>query len=368
MPTLPQTLKKYSNYRTALSGKWHLGYAKASMTPTGKGFDEFVGCLSWGTEYFSKQMRVSPWSKPYIDWTQSTTEGVISHKANPMHATELITREAQAMITRHAQYNSNLKARDRNANLTALFLFVSYTAPHSPLQPEQHHLGQCQHISHPWRRQYCALAVGFDEGVGKVTRTALTKLGTNTIIVITSDNGGSPWFGGLNDPFRGAKSTPYEGGIHVPAVLIDYSVVGEGNTVTFDHIFHVSDWMPTMLGLAKVNHQNYPEGMDGIDASSVLFPHRFEAQSSFQAREEFLVDIFHSNIVKFGDDMMAYRYKDFKLIIGHCSDSHWYNEDVKANLLNTSDNTLVSLFFEIIIRGLEMVFDAAKFDNFKLRM
>ena len=30
-------------------------------------------------------------------------------------------------------------------------------------------------------------------------------LGEDTVIVVTSDNGGASWFGGLNEPLRGGK-------------------------------------------------------------------------------------------------------------------------------------------------------------------
>ncbi len=45
-----------------------------------------------------------------------------------------------------------------------LFLYVAFTAAHSPLQPMPGHIEKCAHIPHLWRRQYCGLVVGMDEG------------------------------------------------------------------------------------------------------------------------------------------------------------------------------------------------------------
>src|SRR6185369_16214830 len=50
-PTLPSLLKA-AGYRTALAGKWHLGYPPA-FSPLRSGYDEFFGPMSGGVDYFS---------------------------------------------------------------------------------------------------------------------------------------------------------------------------------------------------------------------------------------------------------------------------------------------------------------------------
>lgn len=59
-----------------------------------------------------------------------------------------------------------------------------------------------------------------DEGVANVT-AALRETGQldNTIIVVTSDNGGLFFVGGFNYPLRGAKASAFEGGVRVPAAV-----------------------------------------------------------------------------------------------------------------------------------------------------
>ena len=54
-----------------------------------------------------------------------------------------------------------------------------------------------------YRRDYCNLVVGIDEGVGKVVKSLeKNKMLENTVIFYSSDNGGVPFAGAFNYPFR----------------------------------------------------------------------------------------------------------------------------------------------------------------------
>ena len=58
-------------------------------------------------------------------------------------------------------------------------------------------------FQHSYRRMYCNLVVGIDQGIGKVVESLeKNEMLENTIIMFSSDNGGVPFSGAMNYPFR----------------------------------------------------------------------------------------------------------------------------------------------------------------------
>ena len=269
------------------------------------------------------------------------------HYAEPRHATEAITSFAEGYIKQHAMKNAQGKRYASSHNIiisyvccdarcfivvtrneqSPLFLYVAYTAAHSPLQPLPRHVARCTHLPHGRRRDYCGMVVGLDEGLKNLTQSMQQHLGENTLLVVASDNGGAAYFGGMNAPLRGQKGTPFEGGVRVPAFIVDYTrdqkylglaaptfVAGLGadnadnvidldtmdttptgesvprNThshemedwhhkrlaanVSYSRVFpgmmHVSDWLPTLLTYAQVPAEKFPAKLDGLDFTKAL--------------------------------------------------------------------------------------------------
>ena len=89
-----------------------------------------------------------------------------------------------------------------------------------------------------------------DDTVGRVVE-ALKKVNQfeNTIFVFSSDNGGQVMFGSDNSPYRGRKYSLHEGGVRSPAF-----VTGPGipKAATYTKLFHIADWMPTLLDAVNV--------------------------------------------------------------------------------------------------------------------
>ena len=92
-----------------------------------------------------------------------------------------------------------------------------------------------------------------------------------TVIVFSSDNGGMPFGGGFNYPFRGSKGTYYDGGVRVPAFV--YGPKYFPKSFQHNHLFHIADFVPTLLSLVDKKAsikilEN--EGLDGIDQLPTL--------------------------------------------------------------------------------------------------
>jgi arylsulfatase A-like enzyme len=168
------------------------------------------------------------------------------------------------------------------------------------------------------------MVLGLDEGIQNVTEAAAEHLGDNTLIVVVSDNGGSTWFGGMNYPFRGSKTTPMEGGVRVPAFAYDLSpdkrYLGAGGRV-FQGMFHVSDWFPTLAGMAGLPiPAALRDAMDGMDMHVAL------KEGSEGPRTEFLVDMYYGSEGEFlypAEDLASYRMGKWKLIEGVVRDPNW---------------------------------------------
>ena len=117
------------------------------------------------------------------------------------------------------------------------------------------------------------MVVGLDQAINEIVRNAAQILGEDTVIVVSSDNGGSVWFGGMNAPFRSGKVTPFEGGVRVPSFAVDLSkdqrYLGKSGR-EFGLMMHISDWLPTFLAWSNSTQLLNNVEMDGMDQSKVV--------------------------------------------------------------------------------------------------
>ncbi|MBT2299311.1 sulfatase-like hydrolase/transferase [Variovorax paradoxus] len=253
--TLPSLLRE-AGYRTALIGKWHLGYPP-TFGPLRSGYEEFFGPMSGGVDYFThcdSSGRHDLWS----GGEDRQEEGYL---------TDLLSRRAVDYVARMANQDA------------PFFLSLHYTAPHWPWETRED-AAKAPAVKanlfdltggniHTYRRMIHHM----DEGIGWI-KAALEKHGVanDTLVVFTSDNGGERFSD--NWPLVGGKMDLTEGGIRVPWIAHWPALIRAGGE-SAQHCMTM-DWSATMLDAAGAKADaRYP--LDGVS----LLPVLRDAKSSF---------------------------------------------------------------------------------------
>jgi len=227
--TLPQLLKT-AGYHTAIVGKWHLGLESPNL-PNERGFDFFHGFLGDMMDDYYTHLRHG---NNYMRRNKEviTVEG---------HATDVFTDWSCEYI------------RDRAAKPEPFFLYLAYNAPHTPIQPREDWLKkvQARNPNFPERKaKYYALMEHMDDAIGKVLDVLEeTKIADNTLVVLSSDNGGSVGVGGNNGKLRDSKGSMYEGGLRVPTIVRWRQQIKPGTETAVDAM--TADLFPTFLEVAR---------------------------------------------------------------------------------------------------------------------
>ena len=237
--TLPAVLKQ-AGYRTALIGKWHLGY-DSTFHPMNYGFEEFRGFVGGNVDYHT---HVAGYGTKQLDWWKDRK---IENEQG--YSTELLTRYATGFIARNKD--------------TPFFLYLAHGAPHAPLQGRE-----------PSRKKspvetYKEMIGVLDESVGAVIeKLRAHHLESNTLVIFCSDNGpAAPRGFAANTNLRGKKGTLYEGGHRVPFIASWPGAIPPGTTS--DALLMTMDLLPTFASLAGARLPA-DRKMDGIDILPIL--------------------------------------------------------------------------------------------------
>jgi arylsulfatase A-like enzyme len=236
---LPELLGQ-CGYRSALIGKWHLGYDR-KFHPMNHGFDEFRGFIGGAVDYHS---HVATHGSKELDWWKN---GKIGNEAG--YATDLLTRYATEFIgvNRHGPF----------------FLYLAHAAPHEPLQGRQPHQGKSP------AKVYQEMIGILDESVGAVIQALRDHgLEKNTLVIFCSDNGPAPPQGfSANGVLKGRKGDMFEGGHRVPFIANWPGVIPGGRTS--GDVAMSMDLLPTFARLAGARIPQ-DHTIDGIDLMPIL--------------------------------------------------------------------------------------------------
>jgi arylsulfatase A-like enzyme len=273
--TLPRLLKS-AGYRTALIGKWHLGFGAPGTPgwddlrgpdlngelkpgPLETGFDYFFGfepvhCYVenhriLGLDPATDPIRVTPDARQLRQRSTHYDRGDTPlNKVMGCEAARYAVEQISDVITRRAvdwieQQNGG-----------PFFLMFSQRLPHAPLRTSRRFNGTSEVGA------YGDTINELDASVGEVIAVLDRKRFPNeTIVIFASDNGGvSDYMSGvadihghrINGPFFGQKTEVYEGGTRIPLIVRRPGVVKPGSAT--DALVALTDFMATIADLLDV--------------------------------------------------------------------------------------------------------------------
>jgi arylsulfatase A len=226
------SVMKARGYRTAMVGKWHLGFQESGYDqtlpggPVDRGFDSFFG--------FRASTDIPPYF--YVQGNRAATPPTDTIAESLAHPSEgwspiqgkfwraggiapglkledvlpRLTREAETVISDHPRAHPG----------QPLFLYFAATGPHTPWLPAKEFQGRSQ------AGPYGDFTMMVDAMIGRLLQAlAAAQLADNTLVIFTSDNGPT-WYpadvkrtghdsaGG----WRGMKSSNWEGGHRIPFI------------------------------------------------------------------------------------------------------------------------------------------------------
>ncbi len=232
-----------AGYKTIAIGKWHMG-DREQFFMLNRGFDECYAIKSGNRSYWPYKEDVSEARRIWRNRELVPEEEIV-------YLTDSLTDAAVDFIEREAEEDK------------PFFMYLSYTAPHTPMHGKADDIEDYRHLTPQNRRVYAAMMKSLDEGVGRV-RDTLTAQGIdeNTLIIFINDNGGATNNGSDNGQYRGMKGSKWEGGIRVPYTMTWPGHVPSGRT--YNHPVSALDILPTALGAADAAYP-YDKELDGVN-------------------------------------------------------------------------------------------------------
>jgi arylsulfatase A-like enzyme len=213
---LPELLQR-QGYYTGLIGKWHLGWNQDNE-PCNFGFDYQYGFYQShslyayeGTSGIIDQKVAEDFTDRHIWKGQRDGPYAIYRNCQPIEEREYLTDRIA---------EEGIDFINRNSN-NPFFLWLSFNAPHTPLQAKESYYNQFAHIEDPYKRIYAAMISNLDDAIGRVlNHVEELDLEEKTLIIFISDNGGAEYtYTTENGPYKGGKVTDFEGGVQVPFLM-----------------------------------------------------------------------------------------------------------------------------------------------------
>jgi len=235
-------------YDTAVFGKWHLGY-ESRFSPLRRGFDEHYGFY----EAFSLYGPLDDESiinTPIDDFSDRHMWSQARNGASAIVHDDVVVEEPEYLTFRFADLAAEYISDHAD---DPFFLYLPFSAPHTPLQAPADIHDSLNHIADPVRRTYYAMIAALDDAVGTVL-SAVEDAGIaeSTLIVFASDNGGVTYLGVTdNGRYAGGKFSTFEGGLSVPMMMRFPGQIPAGTI--YDRPVSLMDVFPTVSAATRLD-------------------------------------------------------------------------------------------------------------------
>lgn len=280
------TKLKEAGYSTHLVGKWDCGFATYDKLPTKKGYDTFYGYLGKNIAYFTKYGDNDCNGVNFMDLWENGAPAADSMDDidDTTYIEYKFANRVKSLIEDHAESN----------NESPFFLMYSMHLPHYPTEipKDKYQIWQDDENMCQTNNDYiypsltngddfkCRSVVQsqvnlIDEIIGSIVdKLKELNLWHNTLIVFTSDNGGSYEMddtAGNNWPLRGGKSSSFEGGVRATSFVSGGYLPSTQHGKIEHGVMHIADWYATFVkGIAGIDPKDYNAINAGLpDISSI---------------------------------------------------------------------------------------------------
>ncbi len=224
---LQNYIKQQTNnaYSTAIVGKWHLSGNGSNVNPETFGMDYYAGLIGGGVQ-------------SYYQW-QLSENGLQTQQTN--YITETFTDLAINWV---------------NAQDKPWFLWLAYTAPHTPFHvppTEMHSQGNLPEYTNGMEEMpyYMAAIEAMDYQIGRLLDNIPEGERENTIIIFVGDNGSPGQVAQFPYTNTTAKGSLYQGGINTPLYVSGPNVTRIG--ATDNNLITSTDLFATIAELTGIS-------------------------------------------------------------------------------------------------------------------
>jgi arylsulfatase A-like enzyme len=318
---------KDAGYVTGMTGKWHLDPNRNQHAWINENMTEIAGREKYVDSDIPHEKKI-----PYLP-TEKGFDYVMEGHVNTYWANYTLEGELIEKQLMHVEgYRLDIQSQ---AAVTFIemnhdkpfFYYLSYFAPHVPLEATEKYLSRFPGEMPERRRMCLAMLAAIDDGVGSIKET-LRKydIEENTLIVFLGDNGaplklhkediplsfkGGAWNGSLNEPYLGEKGMLSEAGTRVPFIMNWPDGLPKG--MVYERPVISMDIAATSLALAG---KEVPGELDGVNVIPYI-----NGELDGDPHEALYWRFWHQSAIRMGD-WKYLRYKEGEFLFNVANDVH----------------------------------------------